>query len=262
MKEAILKACATLGIQTETLSDGYILRLTKGSTVQHIYGSHIDANPAAADRIACDKAACYAVLNHSGIPAIPHHLLQHPTHRREYLGENSTWLRALTFLSQYKQVVIKPNHGTNGKGIYLCKTIGTLETAIDDAFQTSPTVALSPFYELTTEYRIFYVFGKTPLVYAKTPAENSWKHNLNQGATAVEVTDKKKLAILTKMASNAAKAININFATVDIAQTKTGELLVMEINAGVQTKKLLEQIPHLQPQVLEIYTYAIQNLFT
>jgi len=237
--------------------------MTKGETMRYMYGSHLDANPAAADRIACDKCACYAVLRKNGIPAVPHMLLQHPVRRMGFIGAEGTWIQALEYFKNANQkVVVKPNHGTNGHNVYLCDTVQMLETAVQEIFQTEATAAISPFFNIKTEYRVFYVYGECPLVYAKQPSSDNWKHNLSQGATVVEVEDKKKLAILKELASQAAKAININFATVDIIEIDTNELMIMEINAGVQARQLLEQKSHLRSAIKAIYTCAVTGMFS
>jgi len=262
-KDFLQEICPEQNIKFETFSGGYIVRLTKGETVRHMYGSHLDANPAAADRIACDKCACYAILTQNRIPAVPHILLQHPVRRIGFIGGKGTWIQTLEYFKNADQkAVVKPNHGTNGHNVYLCDSVQTLETAVHEIFQTEPTAAISPFFNIKTEYRVFYVYGECPLVYAKQPSSDNWRHNLSQGATAVEVEDKKKLAVLKELASQAARAININFATVDIIEIDNSELMIMEINAGVQARQLLEQRPHLYPVIKEIYARAVTNIFT
>lgn len=62
--------------------------------------------------------------------------------------------------------------------------------------------------------------------------ELSWKHNLGKGAKPYIVTDSKLRDNLIEIAINAAKVININFASVDIVEYNN-KLFVMEINSGV-----------------------------
>jgi len=261
-KDFVKEICQEQNIKFETLSYEYIMRLTKGSVVRHVIGSKWDVNNAAACRIACDKSACYAVLKHSGVPAIPHELLMHPIKRQGFIGEKGTWLQALKFFgNSNSKVVVKPNHGTNGQDVLLCDSVQTLESAVHTVFADSPNAAISPFYDIKTEYRVFHVNGTCPLVYGKAANPENWRHNLSQGATAFEVADENILATLKTLASRAATAIGIHFATIDIVETISGDYLIMEINSGVQARQLLEQLPYLRPVVKGIYESAVLNMF-
>ena len=264
-RDFIQEICQEENIQFQSLSHDYIGRLTKGDITRHVLWSNWDINNAAADRIACDKCACYTLLSLCGVPAIPHYLLQHPVRRKGWTGEKGTWTQALEYFNNFNQnVVVKPNLGTNGQNLHHCETVQALETAVQAIFENNPDAAISPFYKIQTEYRVFYVNGNCPLVYGKTPCEDNWRHNLSQGATAFELDsekDREKLAKLKALATRAAKAISINFATIDIAELENGEFAIMEINSGVQARQLLEQKPHLRPVIKNIYAAAVQGMF-
>jgi len=260
-RDFISEICREQNINFETLSQDYITRLSKDGKIRHVMWSNWDINPATADRIACDKSACYIVLSHCSVPAVPHEILQHPVRRLGWTGAKGTWTQALKYFDIHKKVVAKPNHGTNGQDVYLCKTVQDMEAAVHAIFQNNPDAALSPFCDIKTEYRVFYANGKTPLAYGKTPNPGNWRHNLTQGATAFELEDEKLLAKLQNLATYAATAININFATIDIVELQTGELQVMEINSGVQARQLLEQLPHLRSVIKDIYAAAVMGMF-
>jgi len=264
-RDFIKEICLEENIGYKSLSQDYIVRLTKDGTTRHVLWSNWDTNNAAADRIACDKSACYELLNICDVPAIPHIQLLHPFKRQGWTAEKGTWTQALEYFNSHQQkVVLKPNQGTNGRHVYLCNTVQTLEAATHAIFESHPDAAISPFYEIKTEYRVFYVNGDCPLVYGKTPSDDNWRHNLSQGAKAFELDeagDEKKLAKLKNLANRAAAAISINFATIDIAELKNGKLAVMEINSGVQARQLLEQLPHLRPTIKDIYAAAIKSMF-
>ena len=249
----IKEICGEADILCESLSQGYILRLTKGGRSRHIFGSYWDINSAAADRIACDKTACFLILEKNGIPAILHQIYFNPRLKPDWAEKN-----AQAFLDKHKKVVIKPNQGTKGLNIFLCQTAQELEAAAQAIFDSHTDAALSPYVEIEHEYRVFYINGKCPLVYGKARSPLSWQHNLSQGARVFEVTDGAQQ--LKDLACRAARAIGINFATVDIARTACGEIMVMEINSGVQAKQLLEQLPELRGVVKGIYREAVEWL--
>jgi len=293
-RDFINEICTEENITIESLSQGYVLRLTKGSTRRTIYGPYWAINSAASDRIACDKCGCYALLNESGVPAIPHFLLSHPVKRYGWTGDSGIWSQAIKLLNTHKTVVVKPNQGSNGNGVQLCENINQLEAAVHSLFAAGADVAVSPFYKIKNEYRVFFLNGECHFAYGKTKNPDDWRHNLSQGATAFELTeqalchceDRKAersnpenlrpldcfaplamtgrynfLNQLKNLASQAATAIDINFATVDVAEFENGEIAIMEINAGVQAKQLLEQLPHLRPIIKDIYAGAIRAMF-
>ena len=164
----VKEICKEKSILCESLSQGYVLRLTRGGFSRHIFGSYWDINTAAADRIACDKTACYLLLEAGGVPAILHELLYNPLHRLEWAREEGELVYAVEFFKRHnKKIVIKPNKGTKGQDIFLCQTIPELEAAAYSIFMNYPDAALSPYREIENEYRVFYVNGSCRFVYGK-----------------------------------------------------------------------------------------------
>ncbi len=261
LKTLINEICAENGIKCETLSYGYVLRLTKDGQTRHIIGNHIDANAASADRIACDKYACALLLNRHGVPAIPHELVFNPARRGNWVSGGGTWLTALEYLKKYGRVVVKPNNGWQGNDVFLCETPAELERALQTVFQKEPDACLCPFYKYEHEYRVFTVYGETPFAYGKKRAPGDWKHNLSGGARAFEIDNKALLHRLCEAAKAAAACVNINFASVDIARLPDGSLHVVEINSGVVAQKLLEQHPEMRSVVKGLYYKAVAGMF-
>ena len=163
------------------------------------------------------------------------------------------------------------------------------------------SASLCPYYNIRKEYRCFYLNGEVLLIYGKEkpyiigngkdtveklckkinktskfiensldykyiPQKNekvylSWKHNLSRGATP-EILEKGELYNkIEDIAINAAKAINIKFATVDVIETEEDKLYVMEINSGVGATKFSQQVEHGYEITKEIYRKALKLLF-
>lgn len=90
----------------------------------------------------------------------------------------------------------------------------------------------------------------------------SWKHNLSGGATPVILENSSELyRRIEKIAIMAGKAINMNFATIDIIHTKDDELYVMEINSGICTARFVEKVEGGYDLVKDIYREAVKFLF-
>ena len=61
----------------------------------------------------------------------------------------------------------------------------------------------------------------------------SWKYNLSGGATAKVLNRGELYQKIERLVIQAGKAMNMNFATIDVIQTVEDELYVMEVNSGV-----------------------------
>lgn len=90
----------------------------------------------------------------------------------------------------------------------------------------------------------------------------SWKHNLSGGAVPVLLDEKDEFkSEVASLALKAGKALNINFATIDIAVTDKKEVLVMEINSSVCMNKFAEIVPGGFEISKNIYSKAIDKMF-
>lgn len=65
-------------------------------------------------------------------------------------------------------MVVKPNNGSEGQCVYLCHNLGEVEIAIEKLFKTNDSLSICPYYDITTEYRTFYLNGECMLIYGKT----------------------------------------------------------------------------------------------
>lgn len=90
----------------------------------------------------------------------------------------------------------------------------------------------------------------------------SWKHNLSGGAEPVLVDENDtNIQYIKDVALKAGKALNITFASVDVALTAKKEILVMEVNGSVCMNKFVELIPGGYEIAKQIYSEAIDKMF-
>jgi glutathione synthase/RimK-type ligase-like ATP-grasp enzyme len=87
----------------------------------------------------------------------------------------------------------------------------------------------------------------------------TWKHNLGQGALPEFITDKSLFENLGNLAKQAASAVNVQFASVDIIQTG-GKYLVLEINSGIMMENFAETNASNYALAKNIYQEAILTL--
>ena len=90
----------------------------------------------------------------------------------------------------------------------------------------------------------------------------SWKHNLSNGAEPIVIDEKDEfIEKVKKVALDAGNALNIEFASIDVAKTKNNEIFVMEVNGSVCMNKFTEIIPNGYNIAKEIYSKAIDKMF-
>lgn len=90
----------------------------------------------------------------------------------------------------------------------------------------------------------------------------SWKHNLYNGAIPILVDENDEFANkVREVALLAGKAMNITFASIDIALTSDKKVLVMEVNGSVCMNKFSEMIPNGYEIAKDIYKKAIIKMF-
>ena len=155
-----------IGLEKLSYND-WVLQLTKGNKVRHIIGYRFDLNTEASGNIACDKAATYQVLNSRKIPAVEHELLFNPITRTKYISDDGCYGIIEKYFSMYKTLVVKPNDGSEGNGVFLCHNIKDVEVAINRLFKTKDAVCICPYYDIEIEYRTFYLNGEILLIYGK-----------------------------------------------------------------------------------------------
>lgn len=88
-----------------------------------------------------------------------------------------------------------------------------------------------------------------------------WKFNLSQGAKSNQIVNPTVLETVQTLSLMAARAIHINFSSVDIIETFSGEFLVMEINSGVVLNQFIEDNPKNYNIAKNIYRQAVFSMF-
>lgn len=299
------EVCAEMDINVEKLSYDWILQLSKDGKVRHITGTRFDLNPEATGDIACDKYATFEVLRSQNVPVIEHMMIFNPATRASLIGDEGIWTTVTSEFLKHNSLVVKPNYGCEGQGVFLCRSIKEVETAILKLFKNQNSVSICPYYDIKKEYRTFYLDGKVKLIYGKTkpfivgdgkstigelvehlnlpnksvvkdnlmdlnlsyvPAVDekidiSWKHNLSGGAKPTILQKNDLYTQIEQLAIRAGKAMNINFATIDIIETTDNNLYVLEINSGICATIFTELVDGGTEIIKDIYRQAVKKLF-
>ena len=162
----IQELCQEMNIKIENLSYGWIFKLSKDDKVRYITGK-FDINKTASSKIACDKYGTFEVLKSQNIPVIKHTMLFNPEERKEYIKEDEIWDIVYKEFDKDKKIVVKPNYGYEGKGVFLCNTLEETKEAVNLLLNRNTSISICPFYDIEKEYRAFYLNGKILLIYEK-----------------------------------------------------------------------------------------------
>jgi ribosomal protein S6--L-glutamate ligase len=127
-------------------------------------------------------------------------------------------------------IIIKLLEGTQGKGVVLAETINAAKSALDAFYGLKANILVQEYIKEASgrDIRVFVVNGKVAAAMIRQGAQGEFRSNLHQGGQA-------KLVKLSKeeraLAINAAKALGLSIAGVDILPSERGPL-IMEVNSS------------------------------
>lgn len=179
-----------------------------------------------------DKLRCLQILSRSGI-GLPVTSYAHSTKMSEKLIK----------MVGGAPCVIKLIEGTQGKGVILAETHKAAESVIDGFRQMKAHFLVQEFIKESNgcDIRAFVVGDRVVASMMRKAKDGEFRSNLHRGGTAipVEISDEE-----ADMAVNAAKALGLNVAGVDLLRSWRGPL-VLEVNSspglqGIETSTGLD----------------------
>ncbi|MBR0962099.1 ATP-grasp domain-containing protein [Bradyrhizobium japonicum] len=254
--QAIRRYCADHGIAVEVRSGGWLIAMRRGPRRHFAFGYDIGLNSAIAHRLANDKSATAEALALAGVPCVPHRLFLNPRLGQNVVG--TAWREAmLVLLHDHPQgVVVKPNEGTSGRSVFKVTTEAELDHAASEVFSMSTGLVISPYVAIEQEVRVV-LLDDVPLVVYSKQRGSDWRHNLDAGAKPVLLKDGEVRTACVKLAIDAARAIGIVFASIDVVRVD-GSWRVLEINSGV----MMEALAKLHPELVQAtYDAALDRVF-
>ncbi|WHY19687.1 hypothetical protein QNH28_01185 [Paenibacillus sp. G2S3] len=245
------------GITFEEITSNFVYRATDGVKSFLMVDAEIGLNNSASTIIAMSKSLTYDVLHKANIPAVEHIYLPHPDSKFSNLDPYP--LAERSFYKFNEQIVVKQDNGAQGNHVYKVNEIGDLQEKLEVLFSLQLNGAVGPYYEAEIEYRIV-TFNHEARVFLGKKRVHSWKHNLINGAVAIEVSDQAKRAALAALASETSKAMGLDFCSVDILETDQG-LRVIEVNHKVMLDEYCKQNPSEVPALSDLYQEVILQRF-
>lgn len=258
----LYQICQEEGIKLEFLCTNWVRKLEKAGRAKFIVGRQTGLNSYTAGEIASDKVATYDVLHGNNVPSVEHVILYEFSNREYYtMGRNSSKYVESYLAEHNNHIVVKPINGKCGEGVAQISDTKQIMPVLLDLFCAHSTLCMSPFHKIQHEYRVVLLDGEVRLAYMKLlKDETQWKFNLCQGATTADIPQE-KLESIVELAKQATATIGLRFCSIDVIETKAGEMMVLEANSGVMTDAYVQQHPEKYPLVRAMYRDAVRKMF-
>lgn len=88
-----------------------------------------------------------------------------------------------------------------------------------------------------------------------------FKYNLSKGSIITEDIDKETKSIISKMAKDVSKNINLGFGSIDIIKTNDDKYYVLEINSGVMIENYIKLTSDGFKKAKKVYEEAVLEMF-
>lgn len=292
---AIRHYCARHGIDIDVRADGWLLAMARGDRRHFAFGYDIGLNSSIAHRLANDKSATAEVLALSRVTCIPHRLFIDPKlvpapgaehAMRAMLAENPQGLVLkpnegtagrlvikVTTESELKQAIAKIF--TASQALVISPFVDIEEEVRVILLDAAPMVVYRKDRPSVTgdgtrslrelaraaglEGRLCEVDSdqRDAVVPDGERRILNWRHNLDAGAKPVLIEHGDVHTACTAIAVDAARAIGITFASIDIVRVG-GAWKVLEINSGV----MMEALGKLYPELAHAtYGAALDRVF-
>lgn len=141
---------------------------------------------------------------------------------------SATFLKdAVPELGEYPYI-LKPFYGTHGIGVMLLDTPTSLSSAVETMCELHRDYIIQSFVAEAAgvDIRVLVIGGKAIAAMKRCAVPGEFRANIHQGANGEALTLSDEY---TTMAVNAANALNLGIAGVDILETKNGPI-VLEVN--------------------------------
>jgi glutathione synthase/RimK-type ligase-like ATP-grasp enzyme len=240
--------CTKNNIKYESLSEGFVLKLSQKKEIKYIYGYNFACNDVSVSKLCDDKSATSELLAKQKIPCFEHHFFMRGFYKKTDI------IKLFNLLN--KNVVVKPNTGSSGVNVFHCTSLRKLFDCIKIILKENVNFAIAPFYDYEYEYRII-VYKNSPVVMYKKIRNHDWKHNLSVGTNISEdISDTVKKELI-KFIKKVTDVLPINFFSIDIAKIDS-KYKIVEINSGVMMEKYSQ---FNIKKTMEVYEKVIIDLF-
>jgi len=161
---------------------------------------------------------------------------------------------AMRWIERMGDVVLKPPHGYEGRGIVrVSGDEPNVEQRVAALVRAHGSVLVQQYVPSVGDLRVLVVGGEVVGCVRRVPPEGRWLSNLAQGGRAVSTAC---TPTLERLALSSTRAVGAVFAGVDVVEhVHTGELFVLEVNATPSFRSIVE-VCHTDPAPRVVHLLA------
>ena len=239
--------CLECNIDLKEISSSWIKVLKKDKKTRYIIGYNFDLNTTS------------EILSNNGIDNIFH----------VYCPSFEVFSKTVLEYLKKGEVILKSNVGSGGRKVFKVSNFKEAKKVYDDLKVMGEDVVVCPFYNFDNEYRVIVLDNEVKLVYCKersftlvngNKVYKTFKHNLEQGAKAILVSNFKLKKVLGDIALKVSNCLNVRFASIDIALIDN-EYKVVEVNSKVMMEYFSSSSDVYYNISKDIYKEAILLMF-
>lgn len=293
MQTIIKNICEEKGIEYVLVSKDWISVLRKENKTRFIVGYKFDLNDHAAGQICDDKYALYDTLKKFDIPVAEHcilfknydvNLVKEYAAKYSYnivvksntgtcgnsmyhtLNEKELFDAINELLNKHFSISICPYYEIKNE----YRTI-VLKGKTELFYGKEKPVVIgdgkSTIYELLCVFNNYYFKSYKEqkelqrILVKNETYEFNWQFNLSKGSKPFFVQNESLKNTIEQIALKVMTILNLQFASIDIIELTTGELLVLEANSGVMMDNFVELVKDGRQIATSIYEKAIEAMF-
>lgn len=293
VQKIVKEICDELGIKFTLVSQNWIMVLEKDEKIKYVVGFKFPLNDQACSRVCDDKYALYEVMKHFEIPVTEHYIIHKNYDRNRIIDICSKYNNDMVIkanlgtcgndvyhksdIDEIFEVIdelLIDNYSISLCPYYDIKTEYRsiiLNDNVEVVYgKIRPIVkgnGKSTIYELLLEFNKAY-FEKIEctnelnrVLLDNEIYEYNWQFNLSKGAMPYLLSDKNKEDRIRSMALSVSKVLGVKFASIDIIELGSGELLVLEANSGVMMSNFSVNLSNGKDIAKDIYTKVIKEMF-
>lgn len=241
-----------------------VFELKKGNKRIYLRGNDFGLNSSLSNKLSLNKGQTYMVLKENKVPAVPHYGLYNPAKYYLFGDQKKRNQKRLAAIIQREglPLVLKPAEGSSGSGVARIGRKRELKNAIAELFIRNDEVVLAPYREVLNEYRVVVLGNKVEVAFKKVKTNaREFRYNLCLGAKAEILSPEdgtyKKLE---KLAKRATKILGLEFASVDIIETKEHGLEILELNSMVSLNYFSSESKEKYSLAKNIYKKAFKKV--
>jgi predicted ATP-grasp superfamily ATP-dependent carboligase len=267
--QLIASACEKAGLKFSPVSkDGVVIKIHLPKKDHLVVNFNLGLVDSSVTYICKDKSYQIELLkNFVNFPRTKSYLDPHSKYGH-LAKQQSTESVATDILENFTlPVIVKMNQGSEGQGVYLCKTAEEIKNAVTTIFshenwEYDYVLLAQEYIKPKAEYRAIFYKEQLEILYLKDNAQSTFTGNLSplhfSGAQAVEIVDQKIKTKIEHFFKPVFSEIELPYAGLDIIIDENENPWLIEINSAPAFAYFLQNNP--AQKVIQLFCKIFSDL--